>query len=138
MGKDLLTASRMAALLTCPRAHYWRYEVGMRRQVDGDALRFAVTHGRDLDVAIDPAAPTTLAFAFDGLPGARTAELESAAGSTLVFRYTVGAGDSGATGITVAAGTSIVVGGTTTIRDKAGRDASLNLPAATNPGTRVP
>jgi hypothetical protein len=30
----------MAALLVCPRKHFWRYELGLRKQVDGDALRF--------------------------------------------------------------------------------------------------
>jgi hypothetical protein len=30
----------MAALLVCPRKHFWRYELGLRNQVDGDALRF--------------------------------------------------------------------------------------------------
>ena len=38
--KELLTATRMATLLGCPRRHYWRYEVGLRRTVDADALRF--------------------------------------------------------------------------------------------------
>lgn len=38
--KDLLTASRMSALLACPRRHYWRYEVGLWRVTDADALRF--------------------------------------------------------------------------------------------------
>ena len=38
--KELLTASRMGALLACPRKHFWRYELGLRRQVDADALRF--------------------------------------------------------------------------------------------------
>jgi len=40
MKKDMLTASRMASLLACPRKHYWRYEIGLRREVDADALRF--------------------------------------------------------------------------------------------------
>lgn len=40
MNKELLTASRMSALLACLRKHYWRYEVGLRRTVDADALRF--------------------------------------------------------------------------------------------------
>jgi hypothetical protein len=40
MMKELLTASRMAALLACPRKHFWRYELGLRRTVDADALRF--------------------------------------------------------------------------------------------------
>jgi hypothetical protein len=38
--KELLTATRMATLLGCPRKHFWRYEVGLRRTVDADALRF--------------------------------------------------------------------------------------------------
>lgn len=38
--KELLTASRMATLLACPRRHFWRYEFGLRRTMDADALRF--------------------------------------------------------------------------------------------------
>lgn len=38
--KDLLTASRISCLQRCPRAHYWRYEIGLRPAVTGDALRF--------------------------------------------------------------------------------------------------
>jgi len=38
--KDLLTASRMSSFLFCQRKHFWRYEIGLRRQVDADALRF--------------------------------------------------------------------------------------------------
>lgn len=38
--KELLTASRMNCLLSCPRKHYYRYEVGLRRAVEADALRF--------------------------------------------------------------------------------------------------
>jgi len=38
--KELLTATRMATLLGCPRRHFWRYEIGLRRTVDADALRF--------------------------------------------------------------------------------------------------
>lgn len=38
--KELLTASRMASFLSCPRKHFWRYEVGLRRATDTDALRF--------------------------------------------------------------------------------------------------
>jgi hypothetical protein len=40
MNKELLTATRMNALLACPRKHYYRYECGLRAKVDGDALRF--------------------------------------------------------------------------------------------------
>lgn len=104
----------------------------------GSVLRFTVTFGRDVVVTPDPAVPTTVGFTFGGISGPRTAELESASGSTLVFRYAPTAGDVGATGMTVAAGTPIVLGGTTTIRDAAGRNASLLLPAVNNPTTRVP
>lgn len=38
--KELITASRMACLLDCPRKHYWRYECGLRRDMDALALRF--------------------------------------------------------------------------------------------------
>jgi len=38
--KELMTASRMAALLGCPRKHYWRYEAGLRPVLEGHALRF--------------------------------------------------------------------------------------------------
>jgi hypothetical protein len=38
--KQLLTATRMNCLLACPRKHYWRYEVGLRRDTDATALRF--------------------------------------------------------------------------------------------------
>jgi hypothetical protein len=106
----------------------------------GDDIRIAVTYGANLAVAIDtdPAAPTTFNFAFDGLPGGRSATLESASGATLVFRYTVQSGDVGATGLTVASGATIGLGGTTTIRDTLGRAATLVLPGATNPAAKVP
>lgn len=38
--KELITASRMSCLLDCPRKHYWRYECGLKRDVDAMALRF--------------------------------------------------------------------------------------------------
>ncbi len=38
--KELMTATRMGTLLDCPRKHYWKYEVGMVRDVDASALRF--------------------------------------------------------------------------------------------------
>lgn len=36
---NILTASRMGSLLRCPRAHYWQYEVGLRKDSTGLALR---------------------------------------------------------------------------------------------------
>jgi len=38
--KERMTASRMAALLGCPRKHYWRYEAGLPPVAEGHALRF--------------------------------------------------------------------------------------------------
>jgi hypothetical protein len=38
--KDLLTATRMATLLGCPRRHYWRYELGLKSATESHALRF--------------------------------------------------------------------------------------------------
>lgn len=38
--KQRLTASRMAAMQTCPRRHYWAYEVGLRAAPDAAPLRF--------------------------------------------------------------------------------------------------
>ncbi|MDD5704951.1 MAG: PD-(D/E)XK nuclease family protein [Kiritimatiellae bacterium] len=38
--KEMLTATRMATVLACPRKHYWRYEVGLHAVTDGMALRF--------------------------------------------------------------------------------------------------
>ncbi len=38
--KQLMTATRMNCLLDCPRKHYWRYEVGLKRETDSAALRF--------------------------------------------------------------------------------------------------
>lgn len=49
MSKDLLTATRMSTLLACPRRHYWRYEVGLRRAVDADALRFGSAWHRSME-----------------------------------------------------------------------------------------
>lgn len=38
---NILTASRMEKLLKCPRAHFWSYEIGLRKEVTtAPALRF--------------------------------------------------------------------------------------------------
>ncbi len=46
---ELLTASRIAALQRCPRAHYWRYEVGLRAAKPADALRFGSAWHRAME-----------------------------------------------------------------------------------------
>jgi hypothetical protein len=38
--RELLTATRQATLLSCPRRHYWRFEVGLVRDTEAAALRF--------------------------------------------------------------------------------------------------
>ena len=40
---QLLTASRMASQLACPRQHYWRYERGLQRLADSAALAFGTS-----------------------------------------------------------------------------------------------
>jgi hypothetical protein len=49
MNKELLTASRMAALMACPRKHYWRYERKLRAVRDSAPLRFGTAWHRALE-----------------------------------------------------------------------------------------
>lgn len=49
MRNDVLTASRMASLLQCPRAHYWAYEVGLRKTEDSKALRIGSAWHRAME-----------------------------------------------------------------------------------------
>ncbi len=68
--KELMTASRMACLLDCPRKHYWRYECGLRREVDAMALRFgtawhAAMEARWQKLGFDDALKAALATARD-------------------------------------------------------------------------
>ena len=71
MRKELITATRMACLLGCPRKHFWRYEVGLRPVVDAPALRFgsawhaameARWQGLDFEAALERAASGAEAF----------------------------------------------------------------------------
>lgn len=39
-NKELMTSSRMTKLLVCPRAHYWRYEFGLKKDDVSTALMF--------------------------------------------------------------------------------------------------
>lgn len=66
MSKELLTVSRMNALLGCPRKHYWMYEIGLRSDTDAAALRFgSAWHkameerwaGKSFDEALEAALP---------------------------------------------------------------------------------
>lgn len=38
--REALTSSRMGCLLTCPRKHYYQYELNLHRTLKSDALRF--------------------------------------------------------------------------------------------------
>ena len=38
--KELLTASRINSFLSCPRKHFYRYELGLKPNTDAQALRF--------------------------------------------------------------------------------------------------
>ena len=40
MPNTILSASRMDRLLRCPRQHYWSYEIGLKPEIAGLALRF--------------------------------------------------------------------------------------------------
>jgi hypothetical protein len=66
MNKSLLTASRMAAWLACPRKHFWRYEMALQPATKSDALRFGTAwhsamearwRGADYDTALAAALP---------------------------------------------------------------------------------
>lgn len=83
--REPLTASRMAALLSCPRKHYWAYEVGLRRiGDDAAALRFgkawhaameARWKGADQATAFTAALDTGTGNALDELQAATLAGL---------------------------------------------------------------
>jgi hypothetical protein len=64
--KELLTASRMWALLSCPRRHFWRYELGLKAVKDAHALRFgsawhAAMEGRWCGIPLEEVIPTAVA-----------------------------------------------------------------------------
>ena len=63
---NLITSSRMGALLQCPRKHFWMFEAGLKPESDGLALRFgsawhrateARWNGADFDGALAAAVP---------------------------------------------------------------------------------
>lgn len=63
---NLITASRMAALLQCPRKHFWAFEIGLRPETDSLALRIgsawhrameARWNGADFSAALAAAIP---------------------------------------------------------------------------------
>lgn len=46
---NLITVSRLSTLQSCQRAHYWKYECGLHRQEDADALRFGSAWHRAME-----------------------------------------------------------------------------------------
>lgn len=46
---NILTASRMASLMKCPRQHFWQFEIGLRKDVDAPALRFGSAWARAME-----------------------------------------------------------------------------------------
>lgn len=46
---NILTASRMSTLLSCPRKAYWRYEIGLDREEVGLALRIGSAWARAME-----------------------------------------------------------------------------------------
>lgn len=76
---ELLTASRMASLLSCPRRHYWRYECGLRRIESADALRFGSAWHRAME-ALGTGVEVEEAY---GLALGDTREIDELAAATL-------------------------------------------------------
>jgi len=71
MTKELLTYSRQMSLLSCPRAHYYRYELGLQSATDSIALQFgsawhrameARWKGANYDLALAAAVPEGIEF----------------------------------------------------------------------------
>ena len=46
---NVITASRMAGLISCPRKHFWTYEVGLQKDTTGHALRFGSAWHRGME-----------------------------------------------------------------------------------------
>jgi hypothetical protein len=81
---QLLTASRMVSLLSCPRKHFWRYECGLRSAANSAALRFGTAwhaamevrwRGGDYDACLNAAVATATGDEFDEVTLAKLAAL---------------------------------------------------------------
>jgi hypothetical protein len=84
-GKELLTASRMSAMLTCPRKHYWSYEIGLKAAEDAHALRFGSAWHTAMEARWKGAQPETC---FNlALEGREFDEITAATLSGLLFAY---------------------------------------------------
>ena len=68
---NIITASRMTAMMQCPRNHFWSYEIGLRKAEDSIALRIgsawarameARWNGLDFDGALAAAVPEGCGF----------------------------------------------------------------------------
>ena len=47
--KEVLTASRISSMMSCPRRHYWRYECGLHKEEDAMPLRFGSAWHRGME-----------------------------------------------------------------------------------------
>ena len=69
---ELLTASRLACLRSCPRKHYYQYELGLGRVRSSDALRFGAAYHAGLEAhnnrAADVAAIEQAAAGYEPIP----------------------------------------------------------------------
>jgi hypothetical protein len=78
--KELLTASRMAKMLACPRAHYWSYEVGLKPVKVSEALRLGSAWHRAMEAR---AAGKSLDECFMAAAPADGGEVDAVAANTL-------------------------------------------------------
>ena len=69
---ELLTASRLASLRSCPRKHYYQYQLGLARIHSSDALRFGAAYHAGLEAhnkgADDASAIENASGGYDVLP----------------------------------------------------------------------
>ncbi len=94
----------------------------------GDTLAFTVTLNENVTVT---GSDSTLLLDIGGV--ARSAVFGSASSNTIIYRYTVQAGDMDSDGIGIAG----IVRGNTTVRDAAGNDANLVLAGHLPPTTGI-
>lgn len=87
--REALTASRMGALLSCPRKHYWQYEVGLRSTTaDAAALRFGTAWHAAMDARSKGAGyEDALKAALDTSTGNTVDELQAATIAGLLNGY---------------------------------------------------
>lgn len=85
--KELLTASRLTCLLSCPRKHFYRYECGLESTTKSEALRFGTAwharmearwNGKTYEEAFNDAIATAKAQELDELTVAKLSAMLAA------------------------------------------------------------